>query len=111
MEIEVIKTKHYIRLDEQNRVVYGFSTIFDTPLKTDICINEDGGRHFELFGVVNPPLLDMQGINLYKYENGKVIERTPEEIQADVDAKPKPPLSLEARMAAAETAIMEMLIM
>lgn len=93
MEIEVIKTKHYIRLDEQNRVVKGFSTAFEEPLETDICVCEDGGRHFELFGVINLPLINKDGICLYKYENGAVLKRAAEEIQADVDAKPKPPMS------------------
>ena len=40
--------KHYIRLNEQNRIIKAISTDFEEPLETDICVNEDGGRHFSL---------------------------------------------------------------
>ena len=55
-----MENKHYIRLDENNYVIKGFSDAFEEPLPTDICINENGGRHFELFGEINP--------NLYGYD-------------------------------------------
>lgn len=64
--------KHYIRVDN-GTVVYGFSDAFETSLETDICINENGGRHFELFGVINPPLYNFE-FPIYKYENGKIIK-------------------------------------
>lgn len=77
--------KHYIRLDTENRIIKGFSDAFEQPIDGDICINKQGGRHFELLGVVNPLLMDMQGIYLYKYVDGVIKERTTEEIQADIN--------------------------
>lgn len=77
--------KHYIRLDSSNRVVKGFSTDFEEPLETDICITEKGGRHFELNGDVNPPLVNMDGIHIYKYIDGKVVETTEEERKTELE--------------------------
>ncbi|MCG8401359.1 MAG: hypothetical protein MJA84_07150 [Firmicutes bacterium] len=82
---------HYIKLDDQNRIVKGFSNAFEQPEITDICINEHGGRHFELNGQINPPLFNNQGIPLYKWDGTQVIERTQQEIQSDIDALPPAP--------------------
>lgn len=81
-------TKHYIRVDDQNRIIKGFSDAFEEPLETDICVNEDGGRHFKLNNAVNPPLTDVEGIYLYKYDNG-IVERTPMELEGDRAPQPK----------------------
>lgn len=78
--------KHYIRVDERNRIVDGFSDAFRKPSGDSICINEQGGYQFRLFpgGEENPVLFDFNGmIPLYKWENGEVIRRTEEEIEAD----------------------------
>lgn len=101
--------KHYIRLDTQNRIIKGFSDAFELPVDDDICINEQGGRHFELFGVVNPPLMNMQGIYIYKYVDGAVMERTAEEIQGDINNLPKPKPTDVERLAALEGVIIGML--
>ena len=45
-----IMAKHYIRQDDNGFVIKGFSDIFEQPLETDVCICEDGGRHFEYRG-------------------------------------------------------------
>lgn len=90
--------KHYIRIDEENRVIKGFSDAFEKPKEGDIVINEKGGRHFRLpfENRVNPPLKTDEGVPLYKYENGEAKERTQEEIQADIDAlPPSPPTTVE----------------
>ncbi|MCG8402692.1 MAG: hypothetical protein MJA84_14050 [Firmicutes bacterium] len=83
--------KHYIQLDDQNRIVKGFSNAFEKPEVTDICINEHGGRHFELNGRINPPLFNNQGIPLYKWDGAQVIERTQQEIQSGIDVLLAPP--------------------
>lgn len=75
--------KHYIKINENNLIVKGFSTEFEEPQDSDICISETGGRHFELLGEVNPNLVTIKGVYLYKYENGKAIRRTDEEIKRD----------------------------
>ena len=78
--------KHYVTVDAENRITNGFSDAFRQPTEADICINEEGGYQFRLFpgGEENPSLFDWDGmIPLYKYENGEVIQRTEEEIEAD----------------------------
>lgn len=77
-------SKHYIRLNPKNQIIKGFSTDFESPLETDICINEDGQRHFELDGVVNPSLMDNNSCHKYIYENEVIREATEEEIQAEL---------------------------
>lgn len=76
--------KYCIRIDKQNRIIKGFSDAFEQPQEGDICINEEGQRHFELFGQINPALTNDQGIALYKWD-GEVKQRTAEEIQKDID--------------------------
>lgn len=76
--------KHYIRLDENSNIIHRFSTAFEQPLESDICINEDTGRHFELLGEVNPSLKDENRILRFKYDNVPVI-RTDEEKQPELD--------------------------
>ena len=75
--------KHFIIADEFGRVLRGFSDDFEQPTDGAICINEDGGRHFELNGVINPPMMDYNGVPLYKLDGGKVVARTQEELDAD----------------------------
>ena len=75
--------KHYIITDEAGRILRGFSDDFEQPDARAIYINEDGGRHFELNGVVNPPMTDHNGVLLYKFDGGKVVARTQEELDAD----------------------------
>lgn len=100
---------HYIRIDENNRVIRGFSDAFETPdpLKNDICITEEGGRQFELFGVINPPLTSINKTHLYKYVDGEVIETTQAEQDAELASFPIPvvKLSVEERLAIAEDTI------
>lgn len=75
--------KHYIITDEIGRIVRGFSDDFEQPDASAICICEDGGRHFELNGVINPSLTDYNGVPLYKFYGDRVVERTKEELDAD----------------------------
>lgn len=92
-EIPEFYSKHYITIDEQNRIVNGFSDAFGSPTEADICINEQGGYQFRLFpdGEENPCLFNFEYmIPLYKYENEEVMLRTEEEIEADIAAIPEP---------------------
>lgn len=79
--------KHYIRIDFNNIIIHGFSDAFEQPKVADICINEQGGRHFELNGVINPPLTTDSGMFKYKYVNGIVAERTVDELITLADAQ------------------------
>lgn len=99
--------KHYIINDESGRILRGFSDDFEHPDSSAICINEDGGRHFELNGVVNPPMMDYNGAPLYKFDGGKVVARTQEELDADVVKAPVQP-TLEERTAALESVLLEL---
>jgi hypothetical protein len=65
--------KHFIRLDENNNIIRGFSDAFEQALEGDICINEEGGYQFRLFpdGEENPQLFNDDHEALYKW-NGKV---------------------------------------
>ena len=97
-------SKHFIRLDTNNNIIKGFSTDFEQPIETDICINEDGERHFELNGEINPPLIDMQGRFNYKFSDGKVVKLTEEE-KEKLFPTPKPTLTVEERMLLMQKAI------
>lgn len=90
---EMIYNKHYITVDDRNRIIDGFSDAFRQPSDADICINEQGGYQFRLFpgGEENPALNDRKHrIPLYKYENGEVVKRTEEEIEEEIAALPAP---------------------
>lgn len=88
--------KHYIRLNQNGYVIHGFSDAFEQPLETDICINEQGGRHFEIMGESNPALMSMNQCYLYKYKNGKVWVTPPEELAEQQAAlPPAPPTEIE----------------
>ena len=89
---EMFYNKHYIAVDDQNRITDGFSDAFRQPSETDICINEQGGYQFRLFpgGEENPALYDWSGLlPLYKFEDGRVLQRKAEEIEADRAAVPE----------------------
>lgn len=80
---------HYITINSENMIVRGFSDEFETPSDADICINESGGRHFEMLGVINPPLFDENLCHLYRYSSEleeKVRASTEEETQNELDS-------------------------
>lgn len=73
--------KHYIRVTD-GIVIKGFSDAFEKPLEGDPCISENGGRHFELAGEINPPLLNENGTHIYRYDT-KLRKATKEELEAE----------------------------
>lgn len=85
--------KHYVRVQENTDIItHGFSDAFEKPLDTDICINENGDRHFELFGNLNPNLVNSDdGVHLYRLvttiteEEVEVKEDVTNELNVDVD--------------------------
>ena len=79
-----MRNKHYVRL-KGGIVIHGFSDAFETPLETDICINEKGGRHFEIDGRINPPLYSECGCHLYRYDT-KLRKATEKELEAEWQA-------------------------
>ena len=75
--------KHYIRV-EDTLVVKGFSDAFELPLETDICINEKGGRHFEIDGEINPRLFDERMCHIYRYDT-ELRKATEEELDSEYE--------------------------
>lgn len=96
--------KHYVSVNESGVVLRGFSDDFEQPTENDVCINEDGDRHFELNGVVNPPMADNRGVPLYKLVDGLVVERTDTEKSADI-VPDEPDPTFEERLAAVEALV------
>lgn len=82
--------KHYIVVDSNNHVIKGYSDIFEQPMGENICINQEGGRHFELLGTINPPLIDINHCHLYKYYDNCVSETTELERVAELETFQKP---------------------
>ncbi len=112
--------KHYIRLDVNNCIMKGFSDAFEQSEEGDICINQEGGRHFELLGQVNPPLFNMKGQPIFVYEKEVIRELTAEE-QGTLYPAPAPQPSeldtlkqenavLKSRITLVEDAFNEMLL-
>lgn len=83
--------KHYITKDENNIITNAFSDAFETSQENDICINEKGGRHYNL------EITDGRGKYKYKYVNKKITERTEAEkwTQGEKDAIEKEKLIKE----------------
>lgn len=101
--------KHFIITDELGRVLRGFSDDFEQPTDGAICINEDGGRHFELNGVINPPMMDYSGTPLYSFDGKKVVARTKLQLEADKPVVISVP-TIEERTTALESALLELIL-
>lgn len=103
----------YIKTDERGNVTDVNSGIF---LKdTDGWIKIDGGegdRYAHAQGnYFAKPIADAYGIYTYKYENGAVREKTEEEKAKERENLPKPQPGEGERLAALESAVMELLLM
>ena len=112
--------KHYIRLDNQNNIIDGWSDgpRRDKTIDGAILLHETASYQFRLKPVEidsnpitnpeNPPLHDENGVPLYKRDGQTAIPRTAKEIEADMP-EPEPPVpTAEERIHALEAAIMEM---
>ena len=99
--------KHYVITDVAGRVLRGFSDDFEQPTDGAICINEDGGRHFELNGVINPPMTDYNGVPLYAFDGKQVVARTKLQLEADKPAVISVP-TIEERVKVIELAVKEL---
>ena len=115
-ETEMSFNNHFIRIDERNRIVHGFSDAFEEPGESDVMINGEGGRHFRLIldgelSEENPAgmIRNEQDVPLLKWDakNKKIARRAEKEIQADIDAipPPEPSVPVEGRIAELEKAV------
>lgn len=99
--------KHYVTTNENGAVLRGFSTDFEQPAANDVCICEDGGRHFELNDVVNPPMTDYHGVPLYKFDGKQIINRDEKEVIAETPI-PVKTVTIEERVLTIELAVKEL---
>ena len=81
----------YVQTDEQNRITAVNSSAF-VPAEWGTEIdNGTGDRYHHAQGnYFDHPIYTEDGIPRYKLVDGKAVERTEEEIQADREALPKP---------------------
>ncbi len=97
-EIEEPKSRVFILIDDNNRVtrIEGEYTL-PTDLTDFIQIDEGEGDKYNLAQThyLDKPLMTEDGIYQYKYQNGEVVERTAEEIEADREAVPIVPTQME----------------
>lgn len=96
--------KHYITIDTQSRITYGWSDgpHHDHDTADAICINGHGSYQFRLFpsGEENPLLYTVDGIPLYCWDGEKVVLRSEEELRLDRALIPAPPPSKEEQLRA-----------
>ena len=101
--------KHYVTINENSVILRGFSGDFEQPSANDVCICENGGRHFELNGTINPRMRDDSGVPLYNLIDGVVVERSEAERQTETTLVILAP-TLEERTTALESALLEMVL-
>lgn len=97
------ENKHYVKLDLNNYIIKGFSDAFEQVIETDIYISE-GGRHFELNGVINPSLFN-NGVPIYKFIDDTVTVLSDADIQAYKASLPPILPTQEDRVTSLENAI------
>lgn len=102
----------YIKIDTANRITAVNSSAFLTDTTGWVCIDSGYGdkyRHAQ-GNYFDKPIYEDHGIPVFKFENGIVLERTQEEIDADIAALPVPDsqptvAELQAKVVELETAI------
>ncbi|MBU7316237.1 hypothetical protein [Paenibacillus oleatilyticus] len=85
--------KHYLRTDAADLVIHGFSSAFEIPERTDICIDENAGRHFTI------QLRNERLQCKYKWLSGELAERSQEELDAEWAARPVAQMTPEEKIA------------
>lgn len=85
--------KVYVKTDETGRIVSVNSDAFLSNANGWALIDEsDGDKYHHAQGNYFPhPIMTDEGVYRYKLADGKAVERTADEIQADIDAIPPPP--------------------
>lgn len=105
----------YIRVDDADRVVAVNSSAFlqDTDGWVEIDRGHGDRYHHAQGNYLPGPLMDERGVYRYKLEDGAVVERTPEEMDADWVEPEQQPDPVERLRAVEETlaAYEDMLLM
>lgn len=98
MDFELPKSRVYILLDEDNRItrIEGEYTL-PSDLTDWILVDEGYGDRYNLAQThyLDKSLMTEDGIYRYKYEDGEIVERTAEEVEADIQPVSKNPSALE----------------
>lgn len=97
--------KVYVSVDNDGRVVSINSSAFvlDTEGMVEIDCGAGDRYHHAQGNYLPGPLMDARGVCRYKLEGGKVLERTEDEMLADV--KPRVKSEIENRLDRLETAV------
>lgn len=109
MEFEMKPYEVYVQTDDANRIIAINSSAFLKETDGWVLIDEGyGDRYHHAQGNYLPgPLMDERGIYRYKLENGKPVERTQEEMDADY-TPPVPVSTADERMMEIESALIEL---
>lgn len=102
----------YVKVDESNRITAINSSAFlsDTTGWTEIDSGYGDKYHHAQGNYFDKPLCDERGIYRYKLVDGKPIERTQEEMDADY-IEPEVRLTTEQRVDALETTTDDIILM
>lgn len=100
--------KVYVKTDDQGRILAVNSDAFINDVEGWTLIDEGNGDkyHHAQGNYFDKPLKTFENVSQYKIENGEVVERTEEEIQADIEPQEEIPAT-EDRLAALEQAGLE----
>lgn len=109
MEFENQLYEVYVKTDEAGRIVGINSNVFLPDLSGWTKIDEGyGDRYHHAQGnYFDKPIMDWRGIYRYKLVDGKPVERSQEEMDADY-APPVPVPTAEERMVEIEKALIEL---
>lgn len=109
MEFEMEPYIVYVKLDENNLIAAVNSSAFlsNTEGWTEIDRGYTQRHHHAQGNYFDKPIIDDRGIKRYKLEDGKPVERTQEEMDADYAAipVPEPQPDPTERIVALETAL------
>lgn len=107
MDEQEFYQRHYLTVDEQGRILDGWSDGPCPERETEgaVMLTDRGGYQFRLApgGEENPCLVSREGVPLYAWDGERVTTRSAEEIAADVAALPKPGPTAAQRMEAQVT--------
>lgn len=97
--MDFIKTNYivYVKIDELNRITEINSSAFINDISDWIKIDEglSDKYHHAQHGYLDKPIYTDEGVPRYKLIDGKVVERTSEEIEADKPEPPVPQLTIQ----------------
>lgn len=101
-EVQDLLNKYYLKIREDSAIIDAFSDGPHYDKSTDgYILFGEGGYQLRLIingkqTEENPPIFDMDGVSIYKYVDGEVIERTEDEIEDErLAIPPAPPSPME----------------